>query len=202
MGLINHRYIGLTGPVASGKGTVALILQKQGYVIFTFSDILREEAVRRNLNPNRPNLQTIGNELRGTYGDGVLATLLREKAALLPPETRGVVFDGIRHPAEIVALREKGVYIAGINAPMNVRYAHYRARKREGDRMVRKEFNRLDKKERRGEGGEHGQNVYACLKMADEIIVNDGTVEDLRMKLGLPPTTVEGQINNDPQRRK
>lgn len=203
MGLINHNHLGLTGSIASGKTTAANILREQGYTILTFSDILRDEAASRGLEPNRRNLTEIGNELREEHGDGILATRLLEKAALLPPEeTEKLTFDGIRHPAEVLVLRAAGFYIGGIDAPRNRRKANYMGRGREGDSMVEEEFDRLDNAELLGEGGAHGQNISACLDRADERIINDGTIDELRIKLGLPPTTVEGQINYDPQRRK
>ena len=40
---INEMIIGITGSYASGKDTVASILQEKGFIHYSLSDILREE---------------------------------------------------------------------------------------------------------------------------------------------------------------
>jgi dephospho-CoA kinase len=42
-----RKVIGLTGTIASGKGTLAEFLKGKGYSYFSLSDILREEATKR-----------------------------------------------------------------------------------------------------------------------------------------------------------
>ena len=56
--------IGLTGTISSGKSTVAEILIKKGFEHHTYSDILRLEAKKRNIEPTRQNLQKLGNKLK------------------------------------------------------------------------------------------------------------------------------------------
>jgi len=48
--------IGITGTNASGKDTAADFFKAQGFNIFSLSDILREEARRRDLAISRENL--------------------------------------------------------------------------------------------------------------------------------------------------
>ena len=47
--------IGLTGKNASGKGEVASYLQKKGFIYYSLSDELREEAKEKNIEPTREN---------------------------------------------------------------------------------------------------------------------------------------------------
>jgi dephospho-CoA kinase len=56
--------IGITGPNASGKDTVADILEEKGFIHYSLSDILREELKKSNKEEIRKNLIKIGNELR------------------------------------------------------------------------------------------------------------------------------------------
>ena len=65
--------IGLTGKNAAGKGEVAEYLKKKGFSYFSLSDILRDEAKKRNLEPTRENLIPLGNELREKFGPNFLA---------------------------------------------------------------------------------------------------------------------------------
>ena len=65
--------IGLTGKNASGKGEVADYLKTKGFVYYSLSDELREEATKRNIEPSRDNLTNLGNELRKKHGPNYLA---------------------------------------------------------------------------------------------------------------------------------
>ena len=64
--------IGLTGKNASGKGEVANYLKTKGFVYYSLSDVLREEATKRGLEHTRDNLINLGNELRKKYGANYL----------------------------------------------------------------------------------------------------------------------------------
>ena len=56
--------IGLTGKNAAGKGEVAEYLKKKGFVYYSLSDVIREEATEKGLEHSRENLINLGNELR------------------------------------------------------------------------------------------------------------------------------------------
>ena len=68
--------IGLTGKNAAGKGEIANHLKSKGFVYFSLSDALREEATKRGLEHSRDNLINLGNEMRETFGNGILAKKL------------------------------------------------------------------------------------------------------------------------------
>ncbi len=53
--------IGLTGANASGKGEAASYLKSKGFEYYSLSDILREEAKRKKIEPLRENLIKRGN---------------------------------------------------------------------------------------------------------------------------------------------
>ncbi len=59
--------IGLTGKNASGKGETANYLKSKGFVYFSLSDELREEAKEKKIVATRENLIALGNELRKNY---------------------------------------------------------------------------------------------------------------------------------------
>ena len=73
--------IGLTGPNASGKGTVAELLQKRGFGLHSLSDIVREEARAAGLTTGRDHLIVTGNRLRREGGAGVLALRILPRLA-------------------------------------------------------------------------------------------------------------------------
>ena len=88
--------IGLTGKNASGKGEVADYLQKKGFIYYSLSDELREEATKRNLEHTRNNLINLGNELRQQHGPQYLAELINNKIK----NNKDFVIDSIRNPFE------------------------------------------------------------------------------------------------------
>jgi len=171
--------IGLVGPIASGKSIIAHLLQDQGFTYQSLSDRVRDEAKSRGLPLTRANLQNIGNELREKFG----ATILAERSAiLLGPHTDYAVIDSIRNPAEIAYLRNNlGALIIGIDAPVELRLAWYldRARQRGEDNPTPEDFFRANERDLGVGEGASGQQVTACLGLADKVLQNRGSKEEL-----------------------
>lgn len=171
--------IGLTGKNGSGKGEVAKFLSEGGYAYHSLSDILREELARRGKDPARENLIAIGNELRAAGGAGVLAL---RTLAKLGTEVHAIV-DSIRNPAEIEALRSrKDFFLLAVEADPRVRFERARKRGRAGDGSTLEEFLELEARELESPDPTTQQlALTACL--ADAVLSNDGTVEELREKV-------------------
>jgi len=170
--------IGLTGPNASGKGEAALYIKSKGFLYHSLSDILREEAKKRKIEPLRENLIKLGNELRGKFGPSYLA--VRIKKELLKKEAH--IVDSIRNPEEIAELRKLDSFVLiGVDAPVKLRYERGLRRKRPGDAETLEEFIKKEEKENKEE--KNNQQLRKCLDMADMIIVNDSTLEEFHRKI-------------------
>jgi dephospho-CoA kinase len=164
--------IGLTGPNASGKGEVAKLLGETGFALHSLSDIVRESAAHQSLQPTRDNLIAAGVRLRVEEGPGALA------ARILPRLTGRAVVDSIRGPAEVARLRTLPRFILlGIDAPVNLRFERAQRRGRLGDGASLEEF--IRKEERENSEAETGQQLRRTLALADRVIRNDGTLDDL-----------------------
>jgi len=170
--------IGLTGTIAAGKSAVVEHLKKRGFEHYVYSDILRDEAKKRGIEETRENLQKLGNYMKKDAGNlGVLSKKLLEKV-----NSDNAIFDGIRTPDEIKELRKhKDVVIIGIDASQKLRFERLKKRAREGDPKTFKEFKRIDNNENRGKT--KGQNINACLKLADHIIMNNGSMDKLKKEV-------------------
>jgi dephospho-CoA kinase len=169
-------YIGLTGPNASGKGEVARILAEWGFTLHSLSDVVREEATRRGLDHSRESLILTGTSLRQMHGEGALAE------RILPLLTSRSVIDSIRNPAEILVLRSlPGFHLLGVDAPEALRYQRSRTRGRAGDGDTLEEFQRKERLEKSDRGP--GQQLGVCFSMADVVVNNDGTLQDLRRRV-------------------
>ncbi len=172
------KIIGLTGTNASGKTEVAEYLKRQGFAYYSLSDILREEATRRGLDHSRQSLIKLGNSLRKKHGAGILAKMVKEKLK------RGVfVIDSIRNPKEIEELRmpPADFLLLGIDAPVEIRFKRALKRGRAGEGKTLEQF--IENERLENSKNKESQQLSKCLKMADKLIINDGTKKELYRKI-------------------
>ena len=173
------KHIGLTGLNASGKGTVAQFLMDKGYAYYSLSDIVREEATALGRDHSRENLIYVGNKLRKEHGPAVLAKRIVEKIEGARGRT---IIDSIRNVAEINELRKLPEFILiGVDAPVELRFERAKGRRRIGFEKTLQEFITVEQKENSEDPNK--QQLFECLKMADIIINNDGSKEDLNERL-------------------
>ena len=170
--------VGLVGPIASGKGVVAKILEKRGFKIFSLSDIVREEAKKRNFPQTRGALQDVGDLLRRKGGKGILAE--RTLAKALKSKEEKVVIDSIRNPAEVKYLKKNlPIKIIAVVASPRKRFTYMKKRNYPYDPKTWKEFVKVEKRDRGVGQSEYGQQVSQCIELADYVIENNKTLKDL-----------------------
>lgn len=176
---MKQHVIAVVGPIASGKGAVIESLQKKGFTMLSLSDVVREKAHEWRLPLTRKNLQDVGDSLRQKFGPSMLAELVAPKITAEPKKQ--FVVDSVRNPAELTYLKKHfNAFIVGITASPDKRFAMMQARGREWDPKTREEFDQLEARDR-GVGQEsYGQQVEACLKLADVVIDNNGTLQQFK----------------------
>jgi dephospho-CoA kinase len=169
--------IGLVGPIASGKGTISEYLKSQGFKYFSLSDVVREETTRRGLEMNRKNLQDVGNDLREKFGGAVLVNRLEESIR----KENFVVIDGIRNPEEIFAIKKtfqgKIVNISAYKTHRIERYLE-RAKVRGEDDISVSSFKKIDDRDLGKGEDSHGQQVQACIDLADFTLKNNESIQE------------------------
>lgn len=171
--------LGLTGRNGAGKGEAARLLQDKGFAYLSLSDVLRQELVRRGRDLTREELIAVGRELRARFGDGHLAQQLQSR---IEPDGNFVV-DSFRHPSEVQVFRARGdFFLLNVEARPEIRFARIRERARESDPPNLDEFLRLEQREA-GSQKSHGQQLDACTSLADAVIENNGTLEELHQKM-------------------
>ena len=171
--------IGLTGRNAAGKGEVAKYLQTKSFYYYSLSDAIREELRARKLEVSRELLIQVGNELRQRFGPSILADRIVE---LTRPD-RNYIIDSIRNPAEVATLRKacREFKLIRVDAPLQTRFERTVARRRENDPITFEAFVALETRE--ASGDPMSQNLDEVEKLADEILVNDSSLEELRPKI-------------------
>lgn len=94
--------IGLVGRIGAGKGQVADFLREKGFLYFSLSDIVREEARKRGYREekfSRKLLQDIGDELRQKWGNHILVERLVKK--IKTSQGNEIIVDSIRNYGEV-----------------------------------------------------------------------------------------------------
>lgn len=170
--------IGLTAPFGSGCTTTASILSRRlNYDSISLSVLLVERwKKRRRREPTRADLQAFGNELRLTYGAGVLARQAIERLER-EHEDHSLSFDGIRNLGEIEALKEhygRRFYLIALECPQSERWRRLERRYR-AKGLSLADFNADNERDRMQEYA-HGQQVQLCVDQADVLIVNNNRV--------------------------
>jgi dephospho-CoA kinase len=174
--------IGLTGIPGCGKGEVVKVLERAGFRHITFSSVVRDEAKKRGLEETRGNLQEIGNSMRRDHGPGALGKMLLKK--IKSQKDGDWMVDGIRNPAEIDELRkEKEVYIIGLKADWDLVIERLIKRARPGDPVEPDELMRRIEREWGVGEKPDGFQIEKCLKKADVVINNNGTLKQLDAKV-------------------
>ncbi len=164
--------------MCAGKSQIAECLKNKGFECYVCSDILKEIAQQRNIDSTRANLQKLGNDIKKENKNlGILSEIILTKI-----KTDNAVIDGIRNTGEIKELKKReNIYILGVNAPPRLRYKRLRKRNRKGEPKVFFEFKRLDNRENRGKT--KAQEINKCLKIADFVVINNGSLEELTKKI-------------------
>ena len=78
-------------------------------------------------------------------------------------------------------MKNKGFVLAGIDAPIELRFKRLRERNRAGDAKTLEGFK--EQEQRENLNNDTNQQLDKTFGMAEKIIVNDGSLEDLHKKI-------------------
>ncbi len=171
---MHQKIFGLTGPIASGKGTVKkYIEQKYGAKDCRFSTALRDILLRMGEEISRENMQKISTVLRENFGQNILAKIIAEDVKKI--DTEIIVIDGVRRISDIEFLKELPNFILiSIDADPKIRY----------ERMVKRNENKGDDKKTyesflKDHEADSDYEVPIVMKTAKLELDNNGNLESL-----------------------
>jgi len=179
--------IGVVGKIASGKTTIAKFFEEKGFCRISCSDPLID-LLTHNLSeyswlpeipeksePTRDKLIEYGRHLKETFGEDILIRLALDKKR----NCENVVIDGVRSRGEIEAIKKRGGFIIYVEARPEIRYERLKRRNAGKDKVIKNfgDFLKADEAE---------EKLYHTSKLknlADFLIVNEGTLEELKTKV-------------------
>lgn len=169
--------IGITGTIGAGKGTVVQYLTgNRGFDHYSVREFLLEEIRRRAMPENRDSMVEVANGLRRIHGPSYVTDQLYLRAE---KRGRNCVIESIRTPGEIESLRRKGRFILlAVDAEPETRYRRIFARGSETDHISFDTFEENEAREM-SSPDPSSQNLRMCIRQADYLLMNNGSVEDL-----------------------
>jgi len=188
--------LGLTSFLAAGKGVFSNYLKEKGFIVYSCSDIIREECRKKGLEITRDNLQKIGNELRKEFGANILAERLSNKIKNKKnKKNNDFIVESIRSPEEIKELKKfDDFHLIFIDADTKIRYQRAKNRLREQEHISSyEEFMKSEKKELESKDP-NSQQLLKCKKLSKYKISNNSNIEEF--KKNIDKLLVKLQIDN------
>jgi len=173
--------IGITGTIGAGKGTVVdHLIKNKNFKHFSARNFLVEEIKKRGMENNRDSMVAVANDLRLKFGPGFIAEELFNKAL---KSNENAVIESLRTIGEIETLRKKGNFtLLAVDADPKIRYERIIVRGTTTDNISFEKF--LADEQREMESTDpNKQNLSECIKRADYVIRNNGSIEELNEKI-------------------
>ena len=173
--------LGLNG---SGKDSVAdRIAEKYSFKKISLSDIVREEAKSRGLDPrDRDNLNAVSEELRKKEGPDYLM-----KRVLKGYSGGNLVLSSFRHPSEVELVKANKGIVVKVTAGQKVRFERVSKRFKLGGAHGTDSFEDFVRKEERElkNPDPDRMQIAQCLALSDYEIDNSGSFGELYKKIDL-----------------
>jgi len=172
--------IGITGTLGAGKGTIVEFLKTKGFKHYSVRNFLIKIIERRGMKVNRDSMVKVANELRTKYSSSYIAEQLYLKAI---KNKKDCVIESLRTTGEITALKSKGnFFLFAVDADAKVRYERIKKRKSSTDKLNFEEFLANEKREMNNRDP-NKQNLAKCIRMANFVFENEGSIKDLNVKV-------------------
>lgn len=175
------KIVGITGTNGAGKGTVAeYLVRNEGFVHYSARELIIEELSKRHLAFNKDNMITVANELRRVHGPSYIAQELYNRAYR---KGKNSIIESIRTTGEIDLLRSyKSFILLAVDAKPYTRYLRIKKRGSSTDKISYSKFQELEEIEKKSTS-QYEQNLTKCISLADVVIDNNGTMENLEKVL-------------------
>lgn len=168
--------VGLAGMPGSGKSLVVETARELGYAIVVMGDVIREETVKRGLDLTPHNVGKVMLQLRADGGVTVVAQKCIPK--IEAQASTKVLVDGLRSLYEVEAFKAHFAKfsLVAVHASPETRFNRLFSRRRSDDPSGWEVFRDRDMREL-------SVGVGNVIAMAEQMIVNDNSVEEIKPKV-------------------
>jgi dephospho-CoA kinase len=177
------KIIGIGGTDGAGKDSLGHYLRDEhGWCFISVTNLLREEATKRNLPLSRSNLRLISAEWRAKDGLGVLVDKAVDDYKKMDKPYTGLVMASLRNPGEADSIHEHGGQLVWVDAPIELRHQRAVARnKGTEDQVTFEEFRAEEQAQMDHSGDKTTLNLSGVKAKADIFITNDSNdIEDFK----------------------
>jgi dephospho-CoA kinase len=165
----SHLVIGVTGHIGAGKTSAANYLKSaHGFFYVRYSQVLSDWLAKDP--ESKAHLQAVGWEVMA----GGMQTELNVRLIALIPARADCAVDGLRHPIDHDSLTKA--------FPSNFRLLYIESRQETRWQRVRKRYAELDTF-RQADSHPVEQQIDALRSKAFAVVENDGTLQDLYLKV-------------------
>jgi len=164
----------VTGLPGCGKEEFVRVAEEKGLHVVRMGDVVRSEAKKRAAKFSDANVGGLANDERLKHGYGIWA---ERTLPYLNKDKEVIIIDGIRCPEELEFFKERVenaelILMAIVSSP-ETRRKRLLSRARKDDIISQGEFVMRDKREL-------SWGIDKVIALAEHILVNEGTVEELR----------------------
>ena len=159
---------------------VDYLVAEKGFVHCSARALWVDEIQKRGLEANRANMRIVANSLRAERGDDYLVQEYLRRAR--EEGWKDFVIESLRAIAEAETLKKNGGVLFAVDADPKVRYARIQERASESDQVTFDEFIAHEQLEM-NDPDPHGMQKEKVIALADYVITNNGTLEELRARV-------------------
>ena len=196
---------GVCGNACSGKDSVAEILERDfGFVHISTSKLVRDEVLNERRKETRENQTDVANSTRREYGSHYFVKEAVRVGANGSWSSENLVLSGIYCVGEArYLLSQDNAFLIGVSGP-DVKDRFERLKSRiagKQDHMTYEQFRERDLKENSGQH-DWEPNVEQVMRLANVVIDNQGTYEELQSKVHAEVKLITGlsPLRTDPHR--
>lgn len=167
--------VGIAGMPGAGKGVFRRTVEQNGFSVVIMGDEVRAEVKRRKLKPTPKNMGEVMLNLREIDGPAAIA---KRCVPRLKKASGNLVFiDGIRSLVEVNEFKKhfQNFFLMAVHASPVTRYKRLFRRRRTDDPVNWEAFMDRDLREL-------GIGMGSVISLADYMIVNEGTIGQLKHK--------------------